>query len=126
MSEQEKVLTLPQGVNFNAVLLNMNDEPFKAKDDDGGECDLRLGEVCVIALTAQLPNDKADGVTKLKRFNLAREIQGGSDKEEYAALQLSSTKKKRIEEAVAQMYSTVVYARVYEALEGNTKTDGEE
>ena len=113
MSAEEKVLSLPEGIDFNQEILDLNDKPIK-----DGENALRLGDVCCSALLANMPSEQIDGTQKLKRFNLARKIQGDKNEDEFAVMRLNSTQKTQILELVAKVYTTVVYGRVYEALEG--------
>jgi len=92
----------------------MNGQPIPVEGDD----DLRLGNVVCNALMATLQNDKAKGTEKLKRFNLASKIQGEDDA--FNSVELTAKQMTMIEDMCEQMYGTLVYARVYEALEGNT------
>lgn len=117
MSEQERVLAMPEGIDFNQPILDINDQPAKSAD---GQTFITLGEVCCNALLATIQGDNADGTVKLKRFNLARKIKGSSDEEDFPMLRLNSSQKKMIEELVAKVYPTLTYGRVYEALEGKT------
>lgn len=120
MSEQEKVLAMPEGIDFNAPLLDINDQPVKGQD---GQTIITLGEVCCNALLANFQGDNADGTAKLKRFNLARKIKGSSEEEDFPVLRLNSSQKKMIEELVAKVYPTLTYGRVYEALEGKAEEE---
>ena len=116
MSEDPKVAAFPDGIDFNQPILNINGNPI-----NNGENSLTLGEVCCSALLATIPGDKADGTQKLKRFNLARKIKGANEDEAFPVIRLNSTQKKLLEELVAQVYSTTVYGRVYEAFEGKSE-----
>ena len=78
MSEQKdtKVVEMPDdGIDFNQPLLDFNNKPIQT-DDDGTP--LRLGEAVCEALMAVVKGEEPSGKEKLKRFNLARKIQGGS------------------------------------------------
>jgi hypothetical protein len=111
------------GIDFNLPILDINDEPMKQKKTiDGEEYTVTLGEVCVNSLMALLEGDKSDGVEKLKKYNLARKIKGG-DGDDFSIIELNSTRKKLVEEQVDKIYGALVYSRVYEALEGNTKSE---
>ncbi len=120
MSEDKKVVPIKKAeeIDFNAPILDVND-----KEVEGPDGTLRLGTVCATALMASMQDDKADGIQKLKRFNLARKIQGSVDDEDFPALALNSKQKTMIEDMVLKAYSTLIYARVYEALEGDTKSE---
>lgn len=107
---------MSQEIDFNQPVLNINGEPFK-----NGEEVLRLGEICANALLGTFQGDKADGVQKLKRFNLAVKIKGSNEEEAFPSLVLNSSQKKMIEEMVEKLYITTIYARVYQALEGTTE-----
>jgi|TARA_Y100000034_G_scaffold82664_1_gene99027 hypothetical protein len=124
-----EVAEMPDGtIDFDQPLLDMNDKPMKggtAGDGDEEE-DLRLGNVCVNALMAMAQDDKADGVQKLKRFNLARKIKG-KDEDSFASVRLNSKQKKMVYDQVDQVFGgALIYARVYEALEGTTDEDDDE
>lgn len=103
-------------IDFNKPVLDINDKPLKGDEDK----DLRLGDVCCNALMATLRDDKADGVQRLKRFNLARKIKG-EDEDDFAVVMLNSKQKKLILDMAEKAFSgALIYARVYEALEGTT------
>lgn len=121
MSDERATEVVELGIDFNSPVLDMNDQPMK--DEEGH--DIRLGAVCCNALMAQIRDDKADGVQRLKRFNLARKIQGSTEEEDFPRLRLNSKQKKMIEELAEKCYGTLVYARIYEALEGDTKEEEE-
>ena len=117
MSEEQ------EGIDFNQPLLGINDKPIEGEDGE----DRRLGNFCVNALLSSPQGDKADGVQKLKRWNLARKIQGkAGDDEPFAQVRLNSKQKKMILDIAEDVFSTLVYARLYEALEGTTKEEDEE
>lgn len=122
MSEQ----TVQDAIDFNEVLLDMDGDPIKQRNEDGEPSDLTLGDACVRSLLVTLQNDKADGTQKLKRFNLARKIKGKGTDDEYASVRLNSKEKKMILDQAEEAYTTLIYARVYEALEGTTTDDTEE
>ncbi len=109
-------------IDFQQPILDLNDEEIKADEKVQ-----RLGDFCINALMATPQDDKADGVVKLKRWNLARKIQGkAGDDEPYASMRLNSKQKKMILDTAEKVYATLVYARVYEALEGTTEESEDE
>ena len=118
-SAETKVVPLEEGINFNAPVLDMNDNPISAGENE----DLRLGNLCVNALMVSFDDDKADGTQKLKRFNLAKKIQGSASDNDFPTLRLNSKNKKMILDLAEQAYQTLMYARIYEALEGFTEGD---
>jgi hypothetical protein len=121
MTQQTKTVAL--GTDFNAPVLDMNDAEIQSEGEDGAVETLRLGDVCVNALMATLQDDNsADGTVKLKRFNLARKIKGRID-EDYQAVQINSKNKTMILDMAGKVYSTMIYGRLHEALEGTTETD---
>jgi len=121
MSEQSKTVAL--GIDFNRPILDMADNPIQSEGEDGAVETLRLGDVCVNALMATLQDDNsADGTVKLKRFNLSRKIKGKVD-EDYQAIQLNSKQKTMILDMAGKVYSTMIYGRLHEALEGTTETE---
>ena len=122
MSEQTKTVAL--GTDFNLPILDMEDNPIQSENEDGTLEILRLGDVCVNALMATLQDDNADGTQKLKRFNLARKIKGRID-EDYQAVQINSKNKTMILDMAGKVYSTMIYGRLHEALEGTTETEEE-
>ena len=74
MSEA-KTFPLDQGVDLNQPVLDINGSPIermKEEIDAGAHPVMRIGDICVNALMATPEDDKADGIQKLKRFNLAR------------------------------------------------------
>ena len=119
MSEKPKTVAL--ATDFNRPICGLDDMPIQAENDGLIET-LRLGEVCCNALMAQLPDDAADGIVKLSRFNLARKIKNGVD-DDFAAVALSSKQKTMLLDMCARVYSSLVYGRVHEALEGTTETE---
>ena len=124
-SKDTKVVSLADGIDFNQSILDMNDNPIRSKDEDGNDEDLRLGNLCVNALRAPLA-DEADGIQKLKRFNLAKKIQGSVNGDDFSTLRLNSKNKKTILDLAEKAYQTLMYARIYEALEGTTDNEDEE
>ena len=125
MSET-KTVPLDQGIDLNQPVLDINGNPIERlkEEIDGGAFPLmRIGDICVNALMSTPQDDTADGIQKLKRFNLARKIKGSSEDEDYPTLRLNSKNKKMIEELVEKVYPTLTYARLYEALEGNTEEE---
>ena len=120
MSEQPKTVAL--GVNFHSPICGMDDEEIQSTNEDGLIETLRLGDVCINALMATLPDDNADGVQKLKRFNLARKIKGRAD-EDFQSVQINSKQKTLVLDMAAKVYSSLIYGRLHEALEGTTETE---
>ena len=120
MTQQTKTVAL--GTDFNQPVLDMDDAEIQSQGEDGATETLRLGDVCVNALMATLQDDNADGTQKLKRFNLARKIKGRID-EDYQSVQINSKNKTMILDLVSKVYSTMIYGRLHEALEGTTETD---
>ena len=120
MTQQTKIRAL--GTDFNLKILDINDVPIQSEGEDGAMETLRLGDVCVNALMATLQDDNADGIQKLKRFSLARKLKGRVD-EDYQAIQVNSKQKTMILDMAAKVYSTMIYGRLHEALEGTTETD---
>ena len=120
MTQQTKTVAL--GTDFNLPILDINDVPIQSEGENGAMETLRLGDVCVNALMATLQDDNADGIQKLKRFNLARKLKGRVD-EDYQAIQVNSKQKTMILDMAAKVYSTMIYGRLHEALEGTTETD---
>ena len=120
MTQQTKTVAL--GTDFTLPILDINDVPIQSEGEDGAMETLRLGDVCVNALMATLQDDNSDGIQKLKRFNLARKIKGRVD-EDYQAVQINSKNKTMILDMAGKVYSTMIYGRLHEALEGTTETD---
>ena len=120
MSEQPKTVAL--GVDFNRPILGMEDEEIQSTNEDGLIETLRLGDVCINALMATLPDDNADGIQKLKRFNLAKKIKGKVG-EDYQLIHINSKSKTLILDMAAKVYSSLIYGRLHEALEGTTETE---
>ena len=116
-----KVVALADGVDFNQPILDMNNQPIIAQDADENQQEVRLGTLCVNALMAGGDGDTADGTEKLARFNLAQKIQGNA--QEFPTIRLNSTQKKTILDQAEKLYMTLMYARIYEALEGTTETE---
>ena len=121
MSEQPKT-TIALGVDFNRPICGMDDEEIQSQNEDGLIETLRLGDVCVNALMATLPDDNADGIQKLKRFNLAKKIKGKVG-EDYQLIHINSKSKTLILDMAAKVYSSLIYGRLHEALEGTTETE---
>ena len=116
MTEDKTVVPMPEMIDFDAPILDMDDQPIKGEDDRV----MRIGEAAVNSLMAALPDDKSDGVQKLKRYNLARKIKGSADDEEYPRVHLSSKQKTLVLGQAEQLWSTLIYSRIHEALEGDT------
>ena len=120
MSEQRKTVAL--GINFNSPILGMENEEIQSTNEDGLIETLRLGDVCINALMATLPDDNADGIQKLRRFALAKKIKGKVD-EDYQLIHINSKSKTLILDMAAKVYSSLIYGRMHEALEGTTETE---
>ena len=121
MSEQPKT-TIALGVNFNSPICGMDDEEIQSTNEDGLIETLRLGDVCINALMATLPDDNADGIQKLRRFTLAKKIKGKVG-EDYQLIHINSKSKTLILDMAAKVYSSLIYGRLHEALEGTTETE---
>ena len=119
MTEQEKTIPMPEMIDFDAPILDMNDVPVVSEEG----ATMRIGEACVNSLMAAVPDDKSDGVQKLKRYNLARKIKGSSDDEDYPKVHLSSKQKTLILSQAEQIWSVLIYSRIHEALEGETASE---
>ena len=121
MSEQEKTLAMPEMIDFDRPILDMDDNPVVTEDGRS----MAIGEACVNSLMAAIPDDKSDGVQKLKRYNLARKFKGSADDEEYPTVHLSSKQKTLILGQAEQIWSTLIYSRIHEALEGSSEEEDE-
>jgi hypothetical protein len=119
---QQQTKTVALGTDFNLPVLDMNDESIQTEGEDGTIETLKIGDVCVNSLMAQLQDDNSDGIQKLKRFNLARKIKGRVD-EDYQAVQINSKQKTMILDMAGKVYGTMIYGRLHEALEGTTETE---
>ena len=115
MSVDPKVVPLKDGIDFDQCVLDMTGEAIK---DAEGEITVRLGSICVNALMGTYEGDKADGTTKLKRFNLAQKI--GDKDGVFPTVHLNSKQKRLVLDMAEQVYMTLLYARIHEALEGTT------
>ena len=123
MDAETKVVELPDGIDFNQPINSLVSGPLIVGEDPE-KMVMTVGWVCVNALMAPVQGDKADGVQKLKRYNLARKIQKAMDDSTF--LRLNSKQKKMIEEQVDKVYpGPLIYARVYEAFEGDTSEEEE-
>ena len=120
MSEQDNTIPMPEKIDFELPVLDMNDEPVTV---EGGNGPMRIGEACVNSLMATVPDDKSDGVEKLKRYNLARKIKGSSEDEAYPAVHLNSKQKTLILSQAEQIWSALIYSRIHEALEGSAEVE---
>jgi len=121
MSEQKKTVPMPEMIDFDAPILDMDDNPVISEDG----IKMRIGEACVNSLMAALPDDKSDGVQKLKRYNLARKIKGSSDDEDYPTVHLTSKQKTLILGQAEQIWSVLIYSRIHESLEGSVDEEEE-
>ena len=121
MSEQKKTVPMPEMIDFDAPILDMNDVPVTGEDG----ATMRIGEACVNSLMAAIPDDKSDGVQKLKRYNLARKVKGSADDEEYPTVHLSSKQKTLILGQAELIWSVLIYSRIHGALEGSSEEEDE-
>ena len=110
-------------IDFNQPILDINDLPVTLPEEDENESVLTVGDACVKALLATLRDDKADGTQKLKRFNLARKIQGRVADDLWAVVTLNSKETTMVLDMAEKVWPTLTYARIYEILEGSTKED---
>ncbi len=120
MTEQEKVVQMPDQIDFNAILKDIDGEDMEMRvggTDDVPEMEvMTLGSVCVRALiNAQEGDNKLDGPKKLAYFSLAQKIRGKGDA--YAICKLSSEEKVDIKKRAAVLWPITVYARINEAFE---------
>jgi hypothetical protein len=124
MSEQKdtKVVSMPEGIDFNQPLTDLKGRTIQETDSSGAPVILRIGDVCSQALNATVEGDKPDETQKRKRFNLSLKIIGKGD-EEYPTIRLNSKQKNLILEMTSKAYGTLVYGRVYQALEGTTEEE---
>ena len=82
-----------------------------------------LGRVCVNLLYGTFQGDKADGTERMRRHKLAMKIDSDDD-EVYPKFQMNSEKKKIILTMAEKVnLPTIVYARVFEALEGQEEDE---
>jgi hypothetical protein len=126
MSEDAKILTIKDAIDFNAPVLDISDNPVVHQSEDGGpEEPLRLGVLCVNALMAAAQDDTADGTVKLKRWNLSRKIQKTDENDSYPSIRLNTKQKKMLLDQAEVAYGTLMYARIYEAVEGTTEEEEE-
>lgn len=124
MSEDAKIIPMPDATDFNSVLLDFNDEPMRTLNSAKEEVPFTLGDACSQALIGNFEGDqKLDGKQRRDLWNLARKVQKSTNDDDWAIVKLNSTQKKRILDRVEKCFPTVVYARVYEALEGTTQED---
>ncbi len=121
MSEQPKIVTLGT-IDFDRPILDLMDQPIQQGRDGEEAAPMRLGDACVNALMYTPPEDSTTGTEKLKRFNLAMQIRPQSDGE-YQQIAVSSKNKTEILRLAEAIYGTLVYGRIYEALEGTTETN---
>lgn len=121
MTEQKKTLPMPEMIDFDLPILDMDDEPVVVENGSL----MRIGEACVNSLMAAVPEDKSDGVQKLKRYNLARKIKGPVDDEEYPTVRLTSKQKTLILGQAELIWSALIYGRIHEALEGSVEDEEE-
>jgi len=139
MTEQEQESAeqkLKKGIDFNQLLYGLDGDPLQQNngtEKDPVMEDVRLGEMCRAALVAPT-KDNPDQVQILKRFNLAMRLSKRDDDDDFLMITLRDKHKKMIlKQAQALVglnaWSTVLFARMYEALMGDTdeeELDGEE
>jgi len=80
-----------------------------------GGTPITLGRVCVRALMANEEGDTAPGEEKLKRYDLARELQKGGTQS------VKSEDVTMLKERIAKFFSTLVVGQTYHMLEGETE-----
>ena len=127
MSEDQdsKIVKFSEGIDFNQNLFGLNGETTIKGDSEGGRTEVTLGGVCQAALLSSV-GDKPDQTTILKQFNLAQKVGKPGKEGECGGVTVSSKDKTMIlkqGEALVQAgaWSILLFARVYEALEGSTE-----
>lgn len=124
MSAESKVVPLAPKTNGASVLMGLNEAPIQTKGEEGEAKVMELGDAIQVALLATIQGDRPDHQEILERFNLANKC--SPKKGRYPNVSLTSRQKQLIitqgEKLVhAGVWSVLVYARVYEALEGSTE-----
>ena len=104
-------------IDFNAVLKDLDGEPYDEPDAQGNKVPITLGKLSCAALTANVPGDKADQGVVFKRCRLAERLNGKpldedeeDDSPKFKVLSLNLTQRKVISErifAFARMPRTV-------------------
>ena len=93
-------------IDFNAVLRDLDGEPFEENDKDGDVREITLGQLARVALVANVASDKGDQAQVYKRFRLAEKLLGKTldededEQKKYAVVSLNITQRKMIADAV--------------------------
>jgi hypothetical protein len=155
MSEDPKVVPIKEGINFATALTAPDgqilfEDFYPPENRERGEelsellqmtgrltreeaeevRELResrkrtLGRVCVNLLYGAYADDKADGVEKLRRHKLAMKIDSDDDAV-YPTATLNKKQKKIILDMAGKYLSTLLYARIHEALDGEMEDEDE-
>ena len=158
MAEQREteVVELPDGIDFNQALYDMNRKPvteifFEDDDEERGNhlqakfqltkrlSDEDAEELLSLQQRRPIPlgnfcaqalyhrDEKADGVQMLKRGNLARKIQGSADPDApFPTIRLSSKQKKMILDQGEHVWTTLVYTNIHHIIEGELDEEDDE
>ena len=133
MSEETKALSLPDSVDLNDAITDFNNKPIvraEAEENEHGEQvvtqkDMLLGDMIVMALLSH--DESMTDNQRLAHFALANKCNRENETEDYPIMHLSSRQKQAILKRGASLmqrpldgggWGTVIYARIYEALEG--------
>jgi hypothetical protein len=113
VKEEEKMQ-----VNVNVVLVDLDGDPIKdakkAADGQVEYVDVTLKRICVNALLAAQQDEKLDGLESVRRFNLARKINGAKD----GQLKLSAEDISKVKSLIGKSYAPLVTGQAWELLEG--------
>ena len=104
-------------IKFNLIpMTNFDGEILKERTINGWK-DLTEKYICISALTNYLEgDDKVPAEEKLIRFNLANKIYNSKNE-----VELSSKEIVMILSLISKKYSTLIYGRIHNLLEGKTK-----
>lgn len=94
-------------VNFSQPLKNLNGDSLK----DDKDVAIPLGTVCTNALMMTIQGDKADGVEKVKRYDLATRIHSGGE------VEVSVEDVALIKKMIGEGYGALVVGQAYKMLE---------
>lgn len=109
----EQIAEFPKGFDPRAQVLNLKDEPLKGEEGKP----FLVGDFIINALLGQLESDKAlDGKQKLNLWKLAQIVQKAQTSGKH--VRLNSKQKSLILDRAEKLYTTLIYARLYEAIEG--------
>jgi hypothetical protein len=122
MTEEEKVVKLKEGIDFNVELLDDNDEPLKTSEEEDAEV-LLLGEVVVRSLRSRFDQDKVNEDEMWQRWKLSKKIQGRED--DFPLLKVNSKQKRRILQCIAGTYPILIYGQSRELIEGISTEEDE-